>query len=277
MLSLCLAMFISCSLSAQESGDHDAGADDGRKWTGSGALGYTQNGGNTNSSSVSSDLEIMREGILTDALFKAGLNYGYTRYTDKDIVTVNNNFAQFKVERFFKEERRTYAFGQVGYESDKFQGYWAKYMADTGLGYNWISEDDHQLKTEVGYSYIGWSYVEPNDDGETWDPTHNALFRVGYRKVVNERLKLSEDAAYYLNCEDTESFQAESRTALTVNLTSRLGYKTSLSLKYNNRPLMVAEKDRYGDTVYDEDDEPVLTEAERIDYTWSNMLVISMF
>jgi putative salt-induced outer membrane protein YdiY len=247
----------------------------GPKWTSSGALGYTQSGGNTNASSVAMNWDLMREGVRTHMAWKAALNYGYTRYTDKDIVTTNNNFALYKIDRFLSRSKKSYLFGQLQYQGDQFQGYWAKYMADAGFGYNWFGKTGPLLKTELGYSYIGWSYVEPNKEGEYWEPTHNALFRLSLSHQVRDWLKVSEDAVSHRNLEHADNYQIESTTSATFRLTTRLGYKSAFTVRYNNQPLLVEEKDAYGAAVVDENDEPVLKSAERTDYTWTNMLVIT--
>jgi putative salt-induced outer membrane protein YdiY len=275
VLFFAVSFFFSALAFSQEKNPEASGKAPKKKWSGSSAVGYTQSGGNTNASSASLDLEVMRNGVWRDMAWKAGANYGYTRYTDKDIVTTNNNFALYKLDWFMRRTKKQYIFGQVGYTGDEFQGFWAKYNAEAGFGYSWFGDKKPVLKTELGYSYMGWHYVEENDEGDLWETTHNALARISYSQKVSEWLKLAEDAVYYRNLEDGEKYQAESITSATFTITKKLGYKTSFTMKYNNRPLMVEEKDRYGVTVKDDDGEPVLERAEQQDYIWTNMLVIT--
>ncbi|OGP60618.1 MAG: hypothetical protein A2V67_14425 [Deltaproteobacteria bacterium RBG_13_61_14] len=244
-------------------------------WKGSAALGYTQSGGNTNSTAINANAALSRDGELTDLGWQAGLLYGFTRYTDKNILSANNYFGLFRVDQFLTTSKRPYGFCQFQFQSDQFAGFWGKYMAEAGAGYNWWKSKKRSLKTEAGYAFIDWNYTEPSEDGRRWAPTNNSVARLRYWHQVLSWLALSEEAVYYLNLEDTREYQTESMSAAKIKLTDRIGFQSSLAVKYNNRPPLVEKKDAYGQTVHDADGNPVLERAKYTDYIWTNTLVLS--
>ena len=67
-------------------------------------------------------------------------------------------------------------------------------------------------------------------------------------------------------------------------LTDKLSFSTPFNITYTNLPGLVEKLDEHGNVVMIDDDndpatEPVpeLTEAQRVDYTWTNSLMITFF
>jgi putative salt-induced outer membrane protein len=247
------------------------------KWAGTGSAGYVQTSGNTDSAAANGNLEFLREGYITDMTWKAGLNYGYTKYTTKKIVSTDNYFALYKLDRYLSEDKRLYGFVQPQFQSDEFQGYWGKYMVDLGVGYNWIPPNHQKLKTEAGYSFIDWNYIKPDEDGHEWKDTHNALARLIYSNNLREWLQVGQEALYYVNVEESDDYHIESFTYGNFKLSDRLSYKVSLTVKYNNKTQLIERKDKYGSTATDTSGDPILNRADHTDIIWANALVFSFF
>ncbi len=247
------------------------------KWSSSGGLGYTQTSGNTDTMTTNGKWDMKRDGVRTDMTLKAGGNYGYTKYTTRKNVSANNYFGLYKIDTYFTQAKKSYCFIQPQFQSDEFQGYWGKYMLDAGLGYNWLSSDDSTLKTEAGYSLIDWNYLQPNDDGDRWEVTHNAVARLIFSHKINEWAKVGQEAVYSVNVDDTEDYQAESVTTASFNITSRLSYQVSFTAKYNNNRIYIADKDEFGSDVVDIFGDKVLEKAEYTEFVWANTLVITFF
>jgi len=246
-------------------------------WKGMSGAGWNISEGNTNAINASLNATISRIAPMNDMLARTALNYGISRDNGGPTTTANNYFALYKLDIFLDNNKKWYWFAQPQYQSDEFQGIWSKWMIDSGFGYNWFGTKSPSLKTEIGYGLQYWLLVEDEEDGDNKRTTQNLVTRIAYKQRIKEYLAFSEDVVFYDELGGNDSYQAESITAATFTITKKFKYQTSLTVQFNNEPLLVEAEDIDGNAIVDANGEALLVPAEKFDIMWMNTLVWTFF
>ncbi len=116
-------------------------------WSGTGQLGFTLTGGNTDTETLSAGLHLKKE---TDPwIYEVGLNL--LRASTNDVDTAERFDVSGKVG--WKLDDNDYVFGAVRYDNDNFSGF--DYSVTTGFGWGHIFADDEdgRLITELGLAH----------------------------------------------------------------------------------------------------------------------------
>ena len=275
--------------------DHEFGGFGGKKadvfpkWAANGSIGYTATGGNIDTQAVVGDFKLTHDRQWTGHILKSGISYGNVTYPDGDPITnVNNFFGNYKLEGYLYHNRKPYLWSLVGAESDQFQGFWGRYLAEAGIGYSYFGVSDYVLKSEVGYAFVDTNWINKVEieDGEFhyWEPTHNGLVRLIASIPISKLVLFTEEAKYRHNFDDENDYVVNSETGLSFRLTDKLSFKTAFNIAYTNQPGPIEQLDGTGTVVtVDDDADPATDEvanlvpSERTAYGWTNALVISFF
>ncbi len=267
----------------------DSAKDKYPSWAASGAIGYNTTGGYIDTQAIVGDFKLAHERQWTGHYLNSGISYGNVTYPEGDpINNVNNYFGEYKIEAYVYKNRKPYFWGLGGAQSDEFQGFWGRYIAEAGFGYSFLGTSDYVLKSEVGYAFVDTNWINKVeiDEGEfhLWEPTHNGLARLIASIPISKLVLFTEEVKYRHNFDDDNDYLVDSATGLNFRLTDKLSFKTTFDISYTNQPGPITELDKAGAPVMvDDDGDPATDEieslvpTERASYGWSNALVISFF
>lgn len=199
-------------------------------WSGEVELGYVATSGNTETQTLN---------------FKAGLGYKKGKWThglsvsalstkDEDRVSAEKYTAAAKTDWLIST--KSYLWGTVDYEKDRFSGYSYRLSEALGYGYHLIDADTYKLDFEAGPG----ARQSELDDGTT---EHEFVGRArGYFKwILGESASLSETVTATIGDKSTV---VTSVTALTASLTNSLAMKASFTAKHTTEvPVGTEETD----------------------------------
>ena len=117
------------------------------EWKGEGELGFTSTSGNTDSESLNAKLNF--EKAHDKWTHKAGLE---TLKASTDGVDSSDSLV-FTGRSEHKISDKTYGFGAIRYEDDKFSGFDYQSSLSVGVGDQFIKNDTHELDASVGIGY----------------------------------------------------------------------------------------------------------------------------
>jgi len=196
-------LFVSLALAlAAASGAH---AD---PWKGKGEAGIVFARGNSDSDSVNLKLAMSRE----IERWKHSLDMSYLRASSNGVESSNRFVGGWQSDYKFSE--RTFAFGALRYEQDKYSGFDYQASASTGLGYKFFDTDKIKLSTQAG---LGYRQLKDNVTGQT---SGNLVFVAGmdYENKITATTKI------------IDKFHTESGSDNTL-LTNYLGVEVKMSDK----------------------------------------------
>lgn len=116
-------------------------------WAGAGQLGIVQAHGNSNSTSANAKIEAANELEMWKHAF--GFN---ALYSESDQITSGKRW-EAAWQSDYKLTQRSFWFGGLRYENDKYGSYSYQATATTGLGYKFYDTDATKLSVQVGGGY----------------------------------------------------------------------------------------------------------------------------
>lgn len=209
------------------------------EWKGEAELGYLMKGGNSESSTLNSKFKVIKEvekwkhtGRLEAS------NSSVTNNVDGKDVTVRSAekyVAEAKSD--YKINDRSYIFGLVNYQEDKFSSYKYESVLSGGYGLKAIKNDAMELDFEVGPGYR--VIKDLNNDTE-----EDAILRLGEKFSW----KLSEssqfDQSLTVDYGDSNTI-SELKAAVKSNIVKDFALKVGYGLKYTDK---VADGAEHADT-----------------------------
>lgn len=200
-----------------------------------GELAYVAVFGNTESQTGSMKTEYKAMSDKNEFLVRAGGSYGMTN----DVETVNTYYARGKFSYYFLPG--TYSFGLVGFESNKFSGYWGRTSGQTGFGHLFFSGDRHRLSGETGIDY---SYeILTDSEEDNW--LFSGITSISYRCDLREGIWLIQELNWIYLWKYFYDYRVTSETALSIEIFTHFGLKTGVTANYKNIPL----KQRIGENM----------------------------
>ena len=177
-------------------------------WKGKGEAGLVFASGNSDSTSVNLKLAMSRE----IERWKHSLDMSYLRASSNGVESSNRFVGGWQSD--YKMTERTFAFGALHYEQDKYSGFDYQASASTGLGYKFYDTDKIKLSTQAG---LGYRQLKDNVTGQT---SGNLVFVAGmdYENKITDTTKI------------IDKFHAESGSDNTL-LTNYLGVEVKMSDK----------------------------------------------
>jgi putative salt-induced outer membrane protein len=141
--------------------------------------------------------------------------------------------------------KKLFGFLETGYLKDTFSGYTYRFSAGPGLGYEFVKNDNHELKGLVSGQYNFDKFSAGPVDKEDYAAGKAGL---NYAWVIRENVKLTTGGTYLVSLDDTEKYFLNAEAALNVTLSSRLALGLSYTLNYQN--LTPASDIKKTDTLY---------------------------
>lgn len=183
-------------------------------WTGQGELGGYRSTGNTRNTGLSGGLKLSRNGVNWKFKFRAQADY-----QKSNGVTSREQFlVGFSPE--YRINDRSFAFGLVQWDRDRFQGFGSRFTLSGGVGYNLVREPELKIDVKAGPAI---RYTEYIDDGS--DTELSGLLGLEGRWKLSKSVSLNELVEAYVQ-------SGNSTFASTTSLDSKLIGALSARLSY---------------------------------------------
>lgn len=198
-------------------------------WKGEGELGYTTTSGNTESESLIAKLGI--ENTQNKWTHKA--NIEALKASTNNVTSADS--LVFKEKSQYSLAEKTYAFGQLRYEDDKFSGYDYRASITFGFGSRFIQNDTHTLDASLGAGY------RSSKDTVTQQTNDEAVATLdaSYEYKISSTASFSEAISVESGEDNTHS---ESETVLKTKINGNLSSKISYQIKHNSDVPVGVEK-----------------------------------
>jgi putative salt-induced outer membrane protein YdiY len=122
----------------------------------------------------------------------------------------------------------------AGWVSNKPAGIDNRYAGGGGLGYRFFKTEVQTLALEFGVDYTQETQISGVSDSFA-----GARVFLGYLYNISKTSSFTEDLTLLENLNDTDDLRARSVSALTASLSQKMALKVSLTLLYDNQPVVV--------------------------------------
>jgi putative salt-induced outer membrane protein len=199
-------------------------------------VGYVSSHGNTDAQTANAKFEAI---YIVDA-WKHDLQLAGLYGTSADIVSAERFDAQWQSNYNFTD--RTYVFGALHYDDDKFSGFQYQETASSGLGYSLVKLADATLDVQAGYGYrrLRPELIDQAPDGEVISRTPLAAESGGVATATikgmyafNSSTKLTEVVNLETGSDDT---LWQNDLGLLVNMTKALAITIGYEIRHNSEP-----------------------------------------
>ena len=206
-------------------------------WKGKGEAGVVVASGNTHASTVNLKLGMSEE---VDR-WKHSLEMAALRETNSGVTSADRYMAGWQSD--YKINDRTFAFGGLRYEKDKFSGFDYQATAATGLGYKFYDTDKMKLSGQVGVGYRRSKSATPPGD-----TSGNAVFVAGfdYLNVLTATTKLVDK--FHLEA-GSDNTLLTNFIGIEVKMSDRLALSAGLDVRDNTKPPRAVPEKKKIDTV----------------------------
>lgn len=207
-------------------------------------VGFLTIGGNTESTSLKSKLDIKhdmkdwRTNYLLEGLYKKDTvtteQEDGSFLTEEDKLSAKKYFFSAQADYKLDEEHRG-VFIFASYLYDKFSGY--EYQATLAAGYTDIlfKTKTQRLNYSIG---PGVAYVKPEEaNGVDTESEDNPVVRVSmsYRYKFTEGIKFTQDVSTEIAVQSEDNTKSKSVSAVSAQLNSSLALKFSYALTHNSK------------------------------------------
>ncbi len=205
-------------------------------WTGQGELGVVMARGNTNSDTGNVKLNLTTRTQHWKHTGGARMLYGRSN----DVEAAQRWEVQWQSE--LRLDDQPFIFGSVRYEQDDFGGFAYQSTASTGVGYNFIDDDDTLLSCSLG---AGYRKAQPQRvirdvTGEVierieGEPTEDAVGKAGvsYKQQLTDTTTLSNTLLVESGMTNTLT---QNDLSLQVAMTEKLAVGIGYSVRHNAEP-----------------------------------------
>ena len=192
-------------------------------WKGKGEAGIVFARGNTDADTINLKLGMSEEvGLWKHALEIAALraNSGGIKSADRYLVGWQSDY---------KISARSFAFGGLRYENDKFSGFEYQASASAGLGYKFYDTDKIKLSGQAG---LGYRRLK---DSVTGASSGNAVFVAGmdYENAITATTKIVDKFHAESGSDDT---LLTNFLGVEVKMSDRLALSAGLDARQNTKP-----------------------------------------
>jgi putative salt-induced outer membrane protein len=199
----------------------DSATEKNSKWNGDAELGYVKTTGNTETETFVLKAKVINQ---RNKWKHTARGEAYHNVGDNDVVTAEKYFLSGKSQYEFKN--RSYVYGLVTYDDDRFSGYDYVLLGVLGYGRTVLERDNLKLDLEVG---AGGRQSEP-EVGET---ENEAVFRA----AGDFEWKISKSAVFTQELSTDigqDKYINRSLTALVTKINSYLSSKIAYQVKYTS-------------------------------------------
>lgn len=201
-------------------------------WKGKGELGGFRATGNTDNTGITTSLTAERTGI--DWRHKLTGRLDYQRANG----ITNREQYLGRYEPNFNVSDRFYVYALAQYESDRFQGFSARYAVSGGVGYQALKKDDVQLSMKAGPAYRVTEFVDGRNESRI-----AGLIGIDFDWTITDRLKLTQDTnavaetgSSAIAIIDSRNTSIDLITGLNAKINNSLSARFSYAIEYDSNP-----------------------------------------
>ena len=192
-------------------------------WKGKGEFGALDTTGQVNSTGITANLTLVRDGLRWKQAFAASVDYLHHDGVEER----DRYFASHQVNYKFSD--RLYGLGLASWEGNRAQGFNSRFSASLGAGVTLVRTPQMGLSVEASPALRSTDYL-----GAGSDTSFAARVAGNYHWNVTPRLTLSEDATYYRESDD---HTLTSEAAMTVKLIGALSTRFSYRVQKEEKSL----------------------------------------
>ena len=192
-------------------------------WKGKGELGVVLARGNSETDTINAKVEAAREADL----WKHGFGLAALRATNDGDRTAERYGAFWQTDYKFSE--RSYAFGGLRYEDDRFSGFDYQASATAGLGHKFIDTDRTKLSGQAG---VGYRRLKNSITGQT---DADVIFggEVKFEHALTDTTKVIDKLVVESGSDNT--FLAND-LSLEVKINAAFALSAAVGVRYNSDP-----------------------------------------
>ncbi|MEZ5499911.1 MAG: DUF481 domain-containing protein [Steroidobacteraceae bacterium] len=193
------------------------------EWKGKGELGIVFANGNTDTETLNAKIEMATE---LDR-WKHGFSLAGLKASSNNLTTAQRYAAGWQSD--FKLTERSYWFGALRYEDDRFSGFDYQASASTGYGYKLIDTETTKLSAQAG---VGYRKLK---DALTGATSGDAILRgdIGFEHLLTSTTKLLDKLVVESGSDNTF---AGNDLALEVKMSDALALAVGVGVRYNTDP-----------------------------------------
>jgi putative salt-induced outer membrane protein len=192
-------------------------------WTGKGEFGFVKTTGNTEAEALNMGLEFIYEKL------KWRHRLGATALRTKDSGVVDAERYTFDAQSDYKFSEKSYMFGALRWDSDRFAGYDPVATLTTGYGRQLLRTEKHFLDGEIGG---GFRSQEVADTGEKEEDLI-ARIRIDYRWLITPSTEFGNQ---FLTETGKNNTFIQNDTNLTVAINKAFALKLAFQYRNNTDP-----------------------------------------
>ena len=191
------------------------------EWKGEGELGFTSTSGNTNSDNLNAKLGI--EKSHNKWTHKARLEM--LKASTEEVDSADSKVLTARSE--YKFAVKTYAYGALRHEDDKFSGYDYQSSISVGLGQKLIENERHELDVSAGPGYRKKKATATGITTSEGIAIGNLdyLYNVSKHAVFKEKILVESGSS---------NTYTESETSLKMKINGNLASKITYTIKNNS-------------------------------------------
>lgn len=193
------------------------------EWKGKGELGVVMARGNSEADTVNAKLDMAEE----SERWKNGFGIAALRASNDGEKNAERYNAFWQTDYKFSD--RSYWYGGLRYEDDRFSGFDYQASLTTGIGHKFIDTETTKLSGQAG---AGYRRLKNAVTGKEFD---NAIFggELKYEHTLTETTKLVDKFVIEAGSENT--FMSN-ELAVQVKMTDSLSLAAGLGVRYNTDP-----------------------------------------
>jgi putative salt-induced outer membrane protein len=193
---------------------------------GSAEFAYVGTTGNSSTQTIG----LGGEYIVRPAPWEGRFKVAYVRNEAEDELKAQSLVLVARAQR--QIQPRLSAYGQYGYQRDRFAGILDRNAVEAGLAYSLINQDMQKLIVDGGIGYANEQrLVAPN--------LSTATLGAGgiYTWKLSNTSEVSEDGHFVFSLSDGSDWRYANAAAVTAKLTTLLSLKLSNTVRYVNLPV----------------------------------------
>lgn len=192
-------------------------------WKGKGEAGLVFARGNSDSDTVNLKLAMSKE---VDR-WKHSLDMSYLRASSSGVESSNRFVGGWQSD--YKVSEKTFAFGALHYEQDKYSGFDYQASASTGMGYKFYDTDKIKLSAQAG---VGYRQIKDNLTDQT---SNDVIFVAGmdYENAITDTTKIIDKAHLESGSDNT---LLTNFIGVEVKMSDKLALAAGLDWRHNSKP-----------------------------------------
>jgi putative salt-induced outer membrane protein len=208
-------------------------------WSTRAEAGFVAARGNSSTATANAKIEIIREINKWKYTLATSDLYGRSA----GITTAQHFDGRFQTDKSFGAQQRTFWFGAVRYEDDRFSGFDYQTTVTTGLGRKFIDTEATKLAIQIGAGYRALRPELLIKDPVTGEVVSRVLGERSHDGVANGALSFSHafnDHTKLIDSLLTEAGQANTLTrndlSLEVKMVKTFAVSLGYSIRHNTEP-----------------------------------------